>query len=171
MSASERDSDTHNGSCIVKLFGKVVGAFLQRFFFWFSLLALCSWLQMKRASKTKAHVGYKIAGAQLDFASCQLFGLLSISATTRAPPATPPAPFSLCLDVCKFSVICLERFSCNFQGVAFFALAMANPVKIMCMCVCLLLLRMFATRFCPPPTPSGWQSFPSTGIQLLNASR
>lgn len=28
MSARERDTDTHNGSCIVKLFGKVVGAFL-----------------------------------------------------------------------------------------------------------------------------------------------
>lgn len=90
MSDREREIVIHTMAVALSNYlAKLLGLFFSGFF-WFSLLALCSWLQMKRASKTKAHVGYKIAGAQLDFASCQLFGLLSISATTRAPPVHSP---------------------------------------------------------------------------------
>lgn len=84
-----RKRDTHTMAVALSNYlAKLLGLFFSCFF-----LFLCSsWLQMKRASKTKAHVGYKIARERnltlpvANFLACFLF----------QQPAPSPSPISVC---------------------------------------------------------------------------
>lgn len=84
-----RKPDTHTMAVALSNYlAKLLGLFFSCFFFF---LFLCSsWLQMKRASKTKAHVGYKIARERnltlpvANFLACFLF------------QQSAPSPLSAC---------------------------------------------------------------------------